>query len=67
MTKYKKINALFKKQNFDLFDWIIKRAKEEDVSLSTFIIRSLKKIREIEDGDHEKTNFGGRSKVSNQT
>ena len=44
--KYDKICVLFKKINNDLYRWVVERSKEEDMSMSTFVIRSLKKLGE---------------------
>jgi len=52
--EYKKINALFKEFNFDLYEWVLQRAKEEDISLSSFIIRALKKVRNMENLNNDK-------------
>ena len=42
---YDKISILFKHTNKHLYEWIIRRSKEEDMSMSSFIVRSLKKIK----------------------
>jgi len=51
---YEKISVVFKDANKDLFQWIMKRCKEEDMSMSSFIVRSLKKIKKMEDEQDEK-------------
>lgn len=47
MPKYNKASAIFKQHNIDLYNWLLEQAKQEDISVSAFIIRSLKKIREM--------------------
>lgn len=53
MAEYDQISVVFKLLNKDLYNWIIKRSEEEDMSRSSFIIRSLKKIRAMEDDNGE--------------
>ena len=53
-SSYEKIGVLFKKLNLDLYEWVVRRSKEEDMSMSAFIVRSLKKIRRIEESEDEK-------------
>ena len=48
---YDKISILFKETNKDLYNWIVQRCKEEDMSMSSFIVHSLKKIKKEEDDD----------------
>ncbi|KKL24209.1 hypothetical protein LCGC14_2417640 [marine sediment metagenome] len=50
-SSYEKIGVLFKKLNLDLYKWVVRRSKEEDMSMSSFIVRSLKKIRRIENDE----------------
>lgn len=47
-VNYEKIGVLFKELNNDLYKWVVRRSKEEDMSMSAFVIRSLKKIRRME-------------------
>ena len=54
--KYDKICVLFKNINSNLYQWVISRSKEEDMSMSSFIIRSLKKIKKAEETDDDKKN-----------
>jgi len=49
MTAYEKIGVLFKALNHDLYEWVVRRSEEEDMSMSAFIVRSLKKIRKLEE------------------
>ena len=53
MPKYKKASAIFKQHNVDLYNWLLAQAKQEDISVSAFIVRSLKKIREMCDADRK--------------
>ena len=52
---YDKISLIFKETNKDLFEWILKRAEEEDQTSSCFVIHILKKIRAQEAQDAKKT------------
>ena len=57
MAVYDQISVVFKLINKDLYNWVIRRSEEEDMSKSAFIIRSLKKIRKSEESeDGEKNN-----------
>lgn len=55
MAIYDQISVIFKLLNKDLYNWVIRRSEEEDMSKSAFVIRSLKRIRKSEEnGDGEK-------------
>jgi hypothetical protein len=47
--KYDKIYVVFKFINRPLYDWVVRRSQEEDMSMSAFIIRSLKLAKKIEE------------------
>lgn len=49
LKKYDKIYVVFKLINKPLFDWVVKRSSEEDMSMSAFIVRSLKVAKKKED------------------
>lgn len=51
MAIYDQISVVFKLLNKDMYNWVLKRSQEEDMSKSAFIIRSLKKIRKLEEND----------------
>jgi len=48
MPKYEQICVIFKSANKEIREWVAERSEEEDMSMSAFIIRSLKKIRKME-------------------
>jgi len=56
MAKYNKASAIFKEHNKDLYNWVLEQAKNEDISVSAFIIRSLKKIREAQNATNKMDN-----------
>ena len=56
MATYEKIGVLFKALNHDLYKWVVKRSEEEDMSMSAFIVRSLKKIKKLEERGDGKEN-----------
>ena len=54
MAIYDQISVVFKLLNKDLYNWVIKRSQEEDMSKSAFVIRSLKKIKKMEESEDGK-------------
>ena len=54
MTKiqYDKIYVLFKDLNKDVYDWVLLKAQEGDLSRSSFILQCLKKVKKQEENDN---------------
>lgn len=55
MPKYKNISVLFKEKNNDVYDWVVKQSDNEDISMSAFILRLLKKVKYLEDENAKET------------
>ncbi|KKL50976.1 hypothetical protein LCGC14_2300090 [marine sediment metagenome] len=51
-TQYDKIYVLFKDLNKDVYDWVLLKAQEGDLSRSSFILQCLKKIKKMEENDN---------------
>ncbi|KKL82785.1 hypothetical protein LCGC14_1981260 [marine sediment metagenome] len=56
-TQYDKIYVIFKALNKEVYDWVLSKSQDGDLSRSAFILQCLKKIKKAEENeDGEKTN-----------